>query len=44
MKTLHLINLIKVINYIVRCTSYDIMTLIFNNNKLNIISLHVLTS
>ncbi len=44
-KTLHsTLILIKIANYVVRCTSYDIMTLIFNNNKLNIISLYVLTS
>ena len=44
-KTLHsTLILIMIANYVVRCTSYDIMTLIFNNNKLNIISLYVLTS
>jgi len=31
MKTLHLtLVLIKIVNYVVRCTSYDIITLIFN--------------
>ena len=34
MKTLHLtLVLIKIVNYVVRCTSYDIIILIFNTSS-----------
>ncbi len=40
MKTLHsTLVLIKIANYVVRCTSHDVITLIFNINKYIIIIL-----
>jgi len=33
MKTLHsILVLIRIVNYVIRCTSYDVMTLIFNTS------------